>query len=135
MNANDPYLAIFNDYQPKLVLGKDTLAHLANLYKQANLLICGEVHGAKENADVFYRLVRHLSARHIGIECSPSLRPFIDSAIMGIIDFSLVDPYIFELSPLSIEMTKTIATLVRERLMDSFICLDSYYDDEDLQDI
>lgn len=135
MNIDDPYVAIFNDYQPKLCLDKDTLAQLTALYKQTNLLICGEVHGAKENADVFYTLVRHLSTRHIGIECSPSLRPFLESAISGAVDFSLIDPYVFESSPLSIEMTKTVATLAKEGIIDSFTCLDSYYDNEDRQDI
>jgi len=72
MNTTNPYLAIFKDYQPQLRLNTDELAQLIAIYKQTNLLVCGEVHGAKENADIFYTLCHHLKAQHIGIECSPN---------------------------------------------------------------
>lgn len=131
MNANDSYRTIFNDYSPKLCLAKDAVTELIIIYKKTNLLICGEVHGAKENADVFYTLTHYLSARHIGVECSPSLRPFLESVLSGAVDFSLIDPYVFESSPLSIEMIKTIAILAKEGVAGKITCLDSYYDEQD----
>lgn len=130
MRTDDLYQAIFNDYQPKFCLDKDLLAQLLTLYKRTNLLVCGEVHGAKENADVFYTLVHHLSARRIGIECSPTLKPFLDSVLTGTPDFALIDPYVFESSPLSIEMAKTMATLSKEGSINNITCLDSYYDED-----
>jgi len=97
--------------------------------KRTNLLICGEVHGVRENADVVYTLCNKLHIKQLAIENNPSVKAFIDSGVSGVIDFSIIDPDTFEASVLSIEMAKTIILLLREGVIGEIRYIDTYLTD------
>lgn len=108
-----------------------SIAHIDLLYAdfiRSKLLVYGEIHGAYENASVIYTLVRELGVTRIAIEASPAIKPFIDAAIRGEYDFSLIDSDVFEASVVSLEVAKTLATLVREKIIDEITYIDTYFD-------
>ena len=81
--------------------------------QKSNLIVYGEIHGIKENADIIYTLVRKLDIQRLAIEASPTVLNFINSVKTGSYDFSLIDEDPFDSSILSLEMIKTIAILLR----------------------
>ena len=78
--------------------------------QKSNLIVYGEIHGIKENADIVYNLVKKLDIQRLAIEASPTVLDFINSVKTEVYDFSLVDEDLFDLSVLSLEMIKTIAS-------------------------
>lgn len=81
--------------------------------QKSNLIVYGEIHGIKENADIVYTLVKKLCIQKLAIEASPTVLNFINSVKTGSYDFSLIDEDLFDLSILSLEMIKTIAILLQ----------------------
>lgn len=98
-------------------------------FDATHLLLCGESHGVRENADIVYTLCRRLGVRQICIERSRStFKPFIESALKGRPDFLL--PYVLpslQASMLSIEMLKVIVVLIQEGKISNveFVDIDS----------
>ena len=82
--------------------------------QKSNLIVYGEIHGIKENADIVYNLVKKLDIQRLAIEASPTVLDFINSAKINSYDFSLVDEDLFDSSILSLEMIKTIAILLQQ---------------------
>ena len=123
--TNDDIIAKF---QPKLIDLK-----YVNLLKKplesTRLLIYGEIHGAKENADIVYTLVRRLGIRQLAVETNPNVNKFIRAASNGIYDFSLIDSDTFDTSILSLEIAKTIATLIGEGQIQRIHYIDTYFND------
>ncbi|MGB3009294.1 MAG: hypothetical protein WBB33_02980 [Candidatus Saccharimonadales bacterium] len=127
MTTNDNIILKF---KPKLIDIQDT--DLLNMSVQTErLLIYGEIHGIKENADIIYTLVHHLDIKRIVIESSPSVAGFIDAASKGVYDFSLIDVDTFDTSILSLEVAKTIATLLSEGQIEDVRYIDTYFDNLD----
>lgn len=50
---------------------------------QSKLYFCGEIHGARENADIIFTLCQELSFKRLALEYSSSVDLFIQSAIRG----------------------------------------------------
>ena len=59
--------------------------------QKSNLIVYGEIHGIKENADIIYTLVKKLGVKRLAIEASPAVSNFINSVKINSYDFSLVD--------------------------------------------
>ena len=89
--------------------------------QKSNLIVYGEIHGIKENADIIYTLVRELDIQRLAIEASPTVLDFINSAKINSYDFSLVDEDLFDLSVLSLEMIKTIAILLQQNQLKELV--------------
>lgn len=104
---------------------------LLQAIQSSNLLVYGEIHGIQENANTIYTLAHELDIRRIAIENSPLIKDFIDAAKKGIYDFSLIDPDTFDSSILSLEVAKTLATLLAEGTIDEIIYIDTFFDDLD----
>lgn len=102
------------------------LGVLVAAHQKTNLSMSGEIHGIQENAHVLYTLCHELSIEQLGIECHPAVEPFIQSALAGNPDFSLVNPGLFEASVLSIETLKTVAVLFREGVVKQIACIDTF---------
>lgn len=98
---------------------------LADEFNKTNLLVYGEIHGIRENADIIYTLAHDLGVRRLAIEVSPSVRAFIDKASDGVYDFSLINTDIFDLSILSPEVIKSIVTLKREGYIHEIVYIDT----------
>ncbi len=47
--------------------------------QKSNLIVHGEIHGIKENADIIYNLVKKLDIQRLAIEASPTVFDFINS--------------------------------------------------------
>ncbi len=125
--TNDDTILKFN---PKLIDIQDI--DLLDIPVQTEkLLVYGEIHGIKENADIIYSLVHHLNIEQIAIENSPSIAKFIATASKDIYDFSFIDANTFDTSILSLEVAKTIATLLREGRIKNVIYIDTYFDNLD----
>lgn len=102
------------------------LGVLVAAHQKTNLSMSGEIHGIQENAHVLYTLCHELSIEQLGIECHPTVKSFIQSALVGDPDFSLVNPDLFEASVLSIETLKTVAMLFREGIVKQIACIDPF---------
>ena len=85
--------------------------------QKSNLIVYGEIHGIKENADIVYNLVKKPNIQRLAIEASPTVFGFINSVKINSYDFSLVDEDLFDLSILSLEMIKTITILLQQNQM------------------
>ena len=59
--------------------------------QKSNLIVYGEIHGIKENADIVYTLVKKLCIQKLAIEASPTVLNFINSVKTGSYDFSLIN--------------------------------------------
>jgi len=126
MNNHD----IIKTFLPKQ-LDIRRLNSLQSTLRKSNIIAYGEIHGIKENADVVYTLVKKLGVKRLAIEASPTVFDFINSAKTGSCDFSLVDEDLFDLSVLSLEMTKTIAILLQQNQLKELIFIDTFFDNLD----
>ena len=99
--------------------------------QKSNLIVYGEIHGIKENANVVYTLVKKLGVKRLAIEASPAVSNFINSVKTGSCDFSLVDEDLFDSSILSLEMIKTISILLQQNQLKELIFIDTFFDNLD----
>ena len=99
--------------------------------QKSNLIVHGEIHGIKENANIIYTLVIKLGIKRLAIEASPAASNFINSVKTGSCDFSLVDEDLFDLSVLSLEMIKTIAILLQQNQLKELVFIDTFFDNLD----
>ena len=99
--------------------------------QKSNLIVYGEIHGIKENANVVYTLVKKLGVKRLAIEASPAVSNFINSVKTGSCDFSLVDEDLFDSSILSLEMIKTIAILLQQNQLKELVLMDTFFDNLD----
>ena len=99
--------------------------------RKSNIIVYGEIHGIKENANVVYTLVKKLGVKRLAIEASPAVSNFINSVKTGSYDFSLVDEDLFDLSVLSLEMIKTIAILPQQNQLKELVFIDTFFDNLD----
>ena len=99
--------------------------------RKSNIILYGEIHGIKENADIIYTLVIKLGVKRLAIEASPTVLNFINSVKTGSCDFSLVDEDLFDLSVLSLEMIKTIAILLQQNQLKELVFIDTFFDNLD----
>ena len=104
---------------------------LLPVLQKSNLIVHGEIHGIKENADIIYTLVIKLGVKRLAIEASPAVLNFINSVKTGSCDFSLVDEDLFDLSVLSLEMIKTIAILLQQNQLKELVFIDTFFDNLD----
>jgi hypothetical protein len=113
----------FNYFKPKLIpKSKLYNADLNSAMAHAKYVFVGEIHGAKENCDVLYSLIRHYKVKNLALELDIELKPFVDSCISGKPDFNLIDTTYFIAGVLSVEMAKTLYILHKENLIN-----DLYY--------
>ena len=99
--------------------------------QKSNLIVHGEIHGIKENANIIYTLVIKLGVKRLAIEASPAASNFINSVKTGSCDFSLVDEDLFDLSVLSLEMIKTIAIILQQNQLKELVFIDTFFDNLD----
>ena len=99
--------------------------------QKSNLIVYGEIHGIKENADIVYTLVKKLDIQRLAIEASPTVLDFINSVKTNSYDFSLVDEDLFDSSILSLEMIKVIAILLRQDHLKELVFIDTFFDNLD----
>lgn len=99
--------------------------------QKSNLIVHGEIHGIKENADIVYNLVKKLGIQRLAIEASPAVLDFINSVKTNSYDFSLVDEDLFDSSILSLEMIKTIAILLQQNQLKALVFIDTFFDNLD----
>ena len=126
MNNHD----IIKTFLPKQ-LDIRLLSSFQSTLRKSNLIVHGEIHGIKENADVIYTLVKKLGVKRLAIEASPAVSNFINSVKIGSCDFSLVDEDLFDLSILSLEMIKTIAILLQQNQLKELVFIDTFFDNLD----
>ena len=126
MNNHD----IIKTFLPKQ-LDIRLLNSLQSTLRKSNLIVHGEIHGIKENADIIYTLVKKLDIQRLAIEASPTVSNFINSVKTGSYDFSLVDEDLFNLSVLSLEMIKTIAILLQQNQLKELVFIDTFFDNLD----
>ena len=126
MNNHD----IIKTFLPKQLNIKHLDLLLPALQK-SNLIVHGEIHGIKENANIIYTLVIKLGVKRLAIEASPAASNFINSVKTGSCDFSLVDEDLFDLSVLSLEMIKTIAILLQQNQLKELVFIDTFFDNLD----
>lgn len=99
--------------------------------QKSNLIVSGEIHGIKENANIVYTLVKKTCIQRLAIEASPTVFDFINSVKINSYDFSLVDEDLFDLSVLSLEMIKTIAILLQQNQLKELVFIDTFFDNLD----
>ena len=126
MNNHD----IIKTFLPKQ-LDIRRLNSLQSTLRKSNLIVHGEIHGIKENANIIYTLVIKLDVKRLAIEASPAVSNFINSVKTDSCDFSLVDEDIFDSSILSLEMIKTIAILLQQNQLKELIFIDTFFDNLD----
>ena len=126
MNNHD----IIKTFLPKQ-LDIRQLSSLQSTLQKSKIIVYGEIHGIKENADIIYTLVRELDIQRLAIEASPTVLDFLNSAKINSYDFSLVDEDIFDSSILSLEMIKTIAILLQQNQLKELIFIDTFFDNLD----
>lgn len=95
---------------------------------QSKLYFCGEIHGARKNADIIFTLCQELSFKRLALEYSSSVDLFIQSAIRGAPIFSLLKTEMFDTSVLSIEMLKTVTELLRSGVICEVVYIDETFD-------
>ena len=99
--------------------------------RTSNIIVYGEIHGIKENADIIYTLVIKLGVKRLAIEASLAVSNFINSVKTGSCDFSLVDEDLFDSSILSLEMIKTTAILLQQNQLKELVFIDTFFDNLD----
>jgi len=116
-------LITFNNFKPKLIPKSGLYnANLNSAIAHAKYVFVGEIHGAKENCDVLYSLIKHYNIKNLSLELDIELKPFVDSCIIGKPGFDLIDTPYFVASVLSVEMAKTLYIIHKENLIN-----DIYY--------
>lgn len=128
------YQNTFTQFTPKLIQLQQL--HCAGFCEDliaSKLLICGEVHGVRQNCDVLYSLCKHYEIRTLAIEASSAeVASFLDSATSLHPDFSLINRGLFAGGMLSVEMAKTIALMIKQGDIDRVDYLtDSSSDQQD----
>lgn len=118
---------IISDYSP-ILLDIENIHTLKQAIEPTHLLVYGEIHGIRENAAVIYTICRKLNIRRVAIEASPTVKDFIQAASDENYDFSMVDDDIFDSSILSLEVAKTLATLLRSGNVEEIVYIDTYFD-------
>jgi arginine deiminase len=113
MNNHD----IIKTFLPKQ-LDIRQLNSLQSTLRKSNLIVYGEIHGIKENANVVYTLVKKLGVKRLAIEASPAVSNFINSVKTGSCDFSLVDEDLFNLSVLLHRPGEELENLTPDYLTD-----------------
>ena len=126
MNNHD----IIKTFLPKQ-LDIRQLDSLQSTLRKSSIIVYGEIHGIKENADVVYTLVKELGVKRLAIEASPAVSNFINSVKTGSYDFSLVDEDLFDSSILSLETIKTIAILLQQNQLKELIFIDTFFENLD----
>lgn len=126
MNNHD----IIKTFLPKQ-LDIRQLNSLQSTLRKSKIIVYGEIHGIKENADIIYTLVIKLGVKRLAIEASPAVSNFINSVKTGSCDFSLVDEDLFDLSVLSLDMIETIAILLQQNQLKELIFIDTFFDNLD----
>ena len=126
MNNHD----IIKTFLPKQ-LDIRRLNSLQSTLRKSKIIVHGEIHGIKENANIVYTLVKKLDIQRLAIEASPAVSNFINSVKTGSYDFSLVDEDLFDLSVLSLEMIKTIAILLQQNQLKELVFIDTFFDNLD----
>lgn len=101
---------------------------LLDLLPQSKLYLCGEVHGARQNADIIWTLCRSIGIRQLALEYSNSVDIFIQHAVHGDVNVSLLNFAMLDRSILSIEMLKTIVELLRTGIIDKVVYIDETFD-------
>jgi len=125
MNNHD----IIKTFLPKQLDIKQ-LNSLQSTLRKSNIIVYGEIHGIKENADIIYTLVKKLSVKRLAIGANPAVSNFINSVKTGSCDFSLVDEDLFDLSVLSLEMIKTIAILLQQNQLKELVFIFDNLDED-----
>jgi len=126
MNNHD----IIKTFSPKQ-LDIRRLSLLQSALRKSSIIVYGEIHGIKENADIVYNLVKKIDIQRLAIEASPTVLDFINSVKANSYDFSLVDEDLFDLSILSLEMIKTIAILLQQNQLKALVFIDTFFDNLD----
>ena len=92
------------------------MSNLKKSIRHTKLLLCGESHGVRENADVLYTLCVELGIKKVAIERSRSAyKPFVDSALNDRPNFLLPGALLsLQASVLSLEALKTLCRLIQE---------------------
>ena len=126
MNNHD----IIKTFLPKQLYIKQ-LSSLRPALRKSNIIVYGEIHGIKENANIVYNLVKKLGIQRLAIEASPTVLDFINSVKTNSYDFSLVDEDLFDSSILSLEMIKTIAILLQQNQLKALVFIDTFFDNLD----
>ena len=121
---------IITTFLPKQI-GIRNLDIVLPVLQKSNLIVYGEIHGIKENANIVYTLVKKTCIQRLAIEASPTVLNFINSVKINSYDFSLVDEDLFDLSVLSLEMIKTIAILLQQNQLKELIFIDTFFDNLD----
>ena len=81
---------IITTFLPKQI-GIRNLDIVLPVLQKSNLIVYGEIHGIKENANIVYTLVKKTCIQRLAIEASPTVFDFINSVKINSYDFSLVD--------------------------------------------
>ena len=126
MNNHD----IIKTFSPKQ-LDIRQLSLLQSALRKSSIIVYGEIHGIKENADIVYNLAKKLGIQRLAIEASPTVLDFINSVKINSYDFSLVDEDLFDSSILSLEMIKVIAILLRQDHLKELVFIDTFFDNLD----
>ena len=126
MNNHD----IIKTFLPKQLDIKQ-LNSLQSTLQKSNIIVYGEIHGIKENADIIYTLVIKLGVKRLAIEASPTVFDFINSVKINSYDFSLIDEDLFDSSILSLEMVNTIAILLQQNQLKELVFIDTFFDNLD----
>ena len=121
---------IITTFLPKQI-GIRNLDIVLPVLQKSNLIVYGEIHGIKENANIVYTLVKKTCIQRLAIEASPTVLNFINSVKINSYDFSLVDEDLFDLSVLSLEMIKTIAILLQQNQLKELVFIDTFFDNLD----
>ena len=87
MNNHD----IIKTFLPKQLDIKQ-LNSLQSTLRKSNIIVYGEIHGIKENADIIYTLVKKLSVKRLAIGANPAVSNFINSVKTGSCDFFAIFP-------------------------------------------
>lgn len=108
---------IYNNFYPEDILSNIGINNdFLESFNNSNLLVIGEVHGIKENADALYSLASQYGADTVAIERpEESYKNFIESVLQGKPRFELAPEHTFEGSVLSLEMIKTLNILYAEK--------------------
>ena len=126
MNNHD----IIKTFSPKQ-LDIRQLSLLQSALRKSSIIVYGEIHGIKENANIVYTLVKKTCIQRLAIEASPTVFDFINSVKANSYDFSLVDEDLFDSSILSLEMIKTIVILLQQNQLKALVFIDTFFDNLD----
>lgn len=122
----------FIAFRPTLIKSILHLGLLAEDYKRSGLLVCGEIHGIQQNADIAFTLCTVLGCDILAIEQSFRYsEPLIASALKGRPNFEPFDHRLFVGSMLSVEMLKAIVLLLQSGRIKDIVYVDSHSADRE----